>query len=93
MPLIIRIAIVAAKCGSLFLKGASMRLLAAAALMFASCAAMLGQQPGELTPLKVGDEAPNFTLGSTAGAKVTLADFKGKNPVVLAFFPAAFTGG
>jgi peroxiredoxin len=70
-----------------------MRLLAAAAVMFASSAVMLGQQPGELTPLKVGDEAPNFTLGSTAGAKVTLADYKGKNPVVLAFFPAAFTGG
>ena len=70
-----------------------MRLFAAAALMFASCAVMLGQQPGEPAPLKVGDEAPNFTLGSTAGAKVTLADFKGKNPVVLAFFPAAFTGG
>jgi peroxiredoxin len=60
--------------------------------MFASCA-VLGQQPGEPAPLKVGDEAPNFTLGSTAGAKVTLSDFKGKNPVVLAFFPAAFTGG
>jgi len=76
-----------------------MRLLAATALMFASYAAMLGQQPGvgqqpgEPSPLKVGDEAPGFTLGSTAGGKVTLADFKGKNPVVLAFFPAAFTGG
>ncbi len=70
-----------------------MRLFAAAAMMIASCAVMLGQQPGEPAPLKVGDEAPNFTLGSTAGGKVTLADFKGKNPVVLAFFPAAFTGG
>ena len=69
-----------------------MKLLAAA-LMLASCAAMLGQQPGEPTPLKVGDQAPNFTLGSTAGGKITLSDFKGKNPVVLAFFPAAFTGG
>lgn len=70
-----------------------MRILAVAALMIASSAAMLGQQPGEPTPLKVGDEAPNFTLGSTAGGKVTLSDFRGKNPVVLAFFPAAFTGG
>jgi peroxiredoxin len=70
-----------------------MRLLAVAALMFASCAAMPGQQPGELAPLKVGDQAPDFTLGSSTGAKVTLADYKGKNPVVLAFFPAAFTGG
>jgi peroxiredoxin len=70
-----------------------MRILVAAALMLASSAAMIGQQPGEPAPLKMGDEAPNFTLGSTAGTKVTLADFKGKNPVVLAFFPAAFTGG
>ena len=70
-----------------------MRLLAATALMYASCAVMLGQQPGGPTPLKVGEQAPNFTLTSTAGAKVTLSDFKGKNPVVLAFFPAAFTGG
>lgn len=70
-----------------------MRLLAAAALMFGSCTAMLGQQPGEPTPLKMGDTAPNFTLSSTTGAKVTLADYIGKNPVVLAFFPAAFTGG
>ena len=70
-----------------------MRLLAVAALMCASSVGMLGQQPGGPTPLKVGDEAPNFTLMSTTGAKIRLADFRGKNPVVLAFFPAAFTGG
>jgi peroxiredoxin len=70
-----------------------MRILLAAALIFASSAVIVGQQPGEPAPLKVGDEAPNFTLSSTAGAKVTLSDFKGKSPVVLAFFPAAFTGG
>jgi len=70
-----------------------MRLLATAALLCMSCAVLAGQQPGEPTPLKVGEQAPNFTLSSTGGAKVTLADFRGKNPVVLAFFPAAFTGG
>lgn len=43
--------------------------------------------------LKVGDMAPDFTLPSTAGGKITLADFRGKKTVVLAFFPAAFTGG
>jgi thioredoxin-dependent peroxiredoxin len=71
----------------------SMRLHTVTALAFASCGAMLAQQPGDPTPLKVGDAAPNFTLGSTMGGKVTLADFKGKSPVVVAFFPAAFTGG
>ena len=71
----------------------AMRLFTFTALALSSCAAMLAQQPGDPTPLKVGDEAPNFTLSSTMGGKVTLADFKGRNPVVVAFFPAAFTGG
>jgi mycoredoxin-dependent peroxiredoxin len=45
------------------------------------------------TTLKVGDTAPDFTLPSTQGKPVKLSDFKGKKNVVLAFFPAAFTGG
>ncbi|MBV9762810.1 MAG: redoxin domain-containing protein [Acidobacteriaceae bacterium] len=45
------------------------------------------------TTLKVGDTAPDFTLPSTDGGKVHLADYIGKSTVVLAFFPAAFTGG
>jgi peroxiredoxin len=45
------------------------------------------------TNLKVGDTAPDFNLPSTQGGRVKLSDFKGKNTVVLAFFPAAFTGG
>ncbi len=53
---------------------------------------LLAQAPPK-THLKVGDNAPDFTLPSTAGKPVTLADFRGKKNVVLAFFPAAFTGG
>lgn len=45
------------------------------------------------TSLKVGDKAPDFTLPSTEGGTVHIADFIGKSTVVLAFFPAAFTGG
>jgi len=45
------------------------------------------------THLKTGDPAPDFTLPSTSGKPVTLSDYRGKQPVVLAFFPAAFTGG
>jgi len=45
------------------------------------------------TNLKVGDMAPDFTLPSTEGGNVTLSSFRGKQTVVLAFFPAAFTGG
>jgi peroxiredoxin len=70
-----------------------MKLFTAAALAFASCAALMAQQPGDPQPLKIGDVAPDFTLSSTKGGKVSLADYKGKQPVVLAFFPAAFTGG
>ena len=45
------------------------------------------------TQLKVGDEAPDFTLNDTSNKPVKLSDFRGKKAVVLAFFPAAFTGG
>jgi thioredoxin-dependent peroxiredoxin len=43
--------------------------------------------------LKVGDKAPDFTLPSTDGGTVHLASLIGKSTIVLAFFPAAFTGG
>jgi len=43
--------------------------------------------------LKVGDVAPDFTLPSTTGKQIKLSQFKGKKSVVLAFVPAAFTGG
>jgi len=45
------------------------------------------------TELKVGDAAPDFTLPATTGSEVRLSEFRGKKVVVLAFFPAAFTGG
>jgi peroxiredoxin Q/BCP len=45
------------------------------------------------TELKVGDQAPDFTLPATDGKTYTLSkDLKGKW-VVLAWFPKAFTGG
>lgn len=46
--------------------------------------------------LKVGTKAPDFTLpGFKAGQPVTysLAEARKKGPVVVYFFPAAFTGG
>jgi peroxiredoxin Q/BCP len=49
--------------------------------------------PPPKTQLKEGDMAPDFTLTATTGGKVTLSEFRGKSNVVLAFFPAAFTGG
>jgi peroxiredoxin Q/BCP len=44
------------------------------------------------THLKVGDQAPDFSLRTTAGNTFKLSEQRGKT-VVLAFFPAAFTGG
>ncbi len=43
--------------------------------------------------LKPGDLAPAFTLPGSDGKTYSLADFKGKQAVVLAWFPKAFTGG
>jgi thioredoxin-dependent peroxiredoxin len=43
--------------------------------------------------LKVGDPAPGFNLQGSDGKTYTLADFKGKRAVVLAWFPKAFTSG
>ncbi len=57
------------------------------------CAAALAQMTPPKTSLKVGDMAPDFTLPSINGQKIKLSDFRGKKVVVLAFFPAAFTGG
>src|ERR687884_2333155 len=38
-----------------------------------------------------GEGAPDFTLPSTSGNDVTLSTFRGARPVLLAFFPLAFT--
>jgi peroxiredoxin len=43
--------------------------------------------------IKVGDEAPDFTLVDQNGQKVTLSSFRGKKNVALAFYIFAFTGG
>ena len=43
--------------------------------------------------LKVGDMAPNFSLAATDGQTYTLSQFKGKQAVVIAWFPRAHTRG
>jgi peroxiredoxin len=41
--------------------------------------------------ISIGQSAPDFTLYNTEKNKVSLADFRNKNVVIL-FFPLAFTG-
>jgi thioredoxin-dependent peroxiredoxin len=40
-----------------------------------------------MAPLKIGDRAPDFTLPSQEGKPVSLADYRGKQAVVLFFYP------
>jgi peroxiredoxin len=53
--------------------------------------------PGQLKPIdselkvKIGDQAPDFTLPSVSGEKVTLSQYRGKKNVVISFVPAAWT--
>jgi peroxiredoxin len=54
-------------------------------------------QVGRLKPIdsvltvKVGDQAPDFTLSSVSGEKITLSKIRSKKNVVLSFVPAAWT--
>ena len=41
----------------------------------------------------VGDPAPDFNIKGSDGNSYSLSQFKGEKPVVIAFFPKAFTGG
>jgi len=56
------------------------------------CAVSLATQVSA-ADLKVGDPAPDFELTASDGKTYRLADFKGKQAVVLAWFPMAFTSG
>jgi peroxiredoxin Q/BCP len=48
-----------------------------------------GGEPG----VKVGDRAPDFSLPDAGGRTVGLAEFRGKKPVVLYFYPKDDTPG
>jgi peroxiredoxin len=42
--------------------------------------------------LEVGQSAPDFKLKGPGGQAVTLSEYRGKSPVVLVFYPLAFSG-
>ena len=53
--------------------------------------------PGQLKPIdselkvSVGELAPDFTLPSVSGEKISLSQYRGKKNVVISFVPAAWT--
>jgi len=44
-----------------------------------------------VTPIRIGEKAPDFTLKDQAGTAVSLSSFRGKRNVVLVFYPLSFT--
>ena len=58
-----------------------------------SSAAVLMTSSVFATDLKVGDVAPDFNLQATTGDYYKLSDYKGKQAVVLAWYPMANTSG
>ena len=51
------------------------------------------KQGAEPTMPKVGDQAPDWTLVGSDGKTYKLSSYKGKQGVVVAWYPAALTGG
>ena len=68
-------------------------LLTLAAGLLLSTAAVAQRPQVMRTNLKVGEQAPDFTLPSDKFQPVHLSDFRGKNSVILAFYVLAFTPG
>ena len=82
-------------------------VMMASALVAGLSAPTFAQPPASQPPppppsVKVGDAAPDFTLawfapagepGKFKNEQITLSSFKGKQNVVVAFFPAAFSPG
>ena len=58
----------------------SNRVLLASALGIASVA----------VAVEIGEKAPDFTLSSTTGEKISLSQFQGKKPVLIEFYSGDF---
>jgi thioredoxin-dependent peroxiredoxin len=75
-----------------------MRFLTTAAIFAIAAAPLAAQAPATTSTttaveLKVGDQAPDFSLQASDGKTYKLSDFKGKKAVVVAWFPKAMTTG
>lgn len=69
-----------------------MRILVAFGAMVVVAVAAVGVGGAAAQELKVGDMAPAFSLPGSDGKTHSLSEYSG-TPVVLAWFPKAFTGG
>ena len=65
-------------------------IVASISLVVITAGCIQAQPASELKP---GDAAPPFSLQGSDGKTYRLEDFRGKQAVVLAWFPKAFTGG
>jgi peroxiredoxin Q/BCP len=68
------------------------KLLLVLAVCVALVVAVAAVRQQAQVELKEGDAAPDFSLPGSDGKTHKLSDYKGR-AVVLAWFPAAFTGG
>jgi cytochrome oxidase Cu insertion factor (SCO1/SenC/PrrC family) len=51
---------------------------------------VMARVPTTPSVLRVGERPPDFTLPDASGRPVTLADYRGKKPVVLVFYRGAW---
>jgi thioredoxin-dependent peroxiredoxin len=72
-----------------------MRFATIVAALAMGATALAAQTPAPPAPneLKVGDQAPDFSLQAGDGKTYKLSDYKGKKAVVIAWFPKAYTSG
>ena len=61
--------------------------------MISVCAMLTMGYTAKSADLKPGDPAPDSKLPGSDGKTYQLSDFKGKQAVVISWFPKAFTGG
>lgn len=57
--------------------------------ILAACGEDTPDEQADESALSVGDEAPAFTLPTASGSEVSLADYTGRQPVLLFFHMAA----
>lgn len=59
-------------------------------LLLLGAAVLIGQSA---VAVEEGEQAPDFSLPASDGNTYSLSQFLGEKPVVISFFPKAFTGG